>query len=312
MPAMRPRPPAVLLLVLALLACGGASEPAPAPGEPGWQERAVLALTNAVRIAPADWKRNWSGGLGAGVLDTYPPVAPMRWNAALGASARAHSIDMATTSVTTTTPCFQHDSCDGTPWTQRIASHYRLSSTIGENIAAGYPDPEAVVQGWICDPAPNQSACSQDGTSFAGHRQNIMDGTWEAMGAGWVAITVGPFPQYWTQDFGGKAEASATASPLVDGSHLLRTGNTIRFFANYHAGGAPTSVALVLDGASHPLTPALGSAARGTYALDLPRSAGCRSYRFEAVDAAGAAWRYPAAGQLRTSGEGTCTSSFEP
>jgi hypothetical protein len=157
---------------------------------------------------------------------------------------------------------------------------------------------------------PVDGSRALDGSQLDGHRRNMMSGTWQALGVGWVEVTTGL--QYWTQDFGGKAEASALASPLVDGSHLVRAGNTLRFFTNWYAGAAPASLSLVLDGAPQALALALGAAEKGTYALDLPATAGCRSYRFEAVDTSGTAWRYPATGQLVTHGEGTCASDFAP
>lgn len=275
----------------AVLACGGSID---ASGAPGWRERTVLALTNAIRISPADWKERWSGGgLGDALGAHYPPVPPVRWSAGLGHSAREHSEDMART------PCFQHDSCDGTRWSDRIRRYYTLSGAIGEDIAAGYGSPAAAVYGWICDGAAG--ACCADGGGCDGHRSNIMNGDWQAMGAGWASG--GGYGQYWTQDLGGKIDALAL--PLVDGSHLV--DGTVRFFANIWADETPRSVSVLLAGATLPMQSALGSAARGTWAVEVPAAPTCRTYAFALVDAAGRSWRYPVTGWLSTYGEGTCT-----
>lgn len=278
---------------------GAAGLGVPVAGHPGWQERAVLALTNAVRLAPADWKARWAAGdLGAALGAAYPAVGPLRWDDGLGRAARAHSADMASAG------CFQHDACDGTAWAARIRASYGLAGAIGENIAAGYPDPDAVVFGWICD--GESGACAADGSGQDGHRRNLLAAGFRALGVGWASG--GVYRQYWTQDFGGATAAPAT--PLVDAAHLLRTAGKTTFFANVDAGAAPTSVTVVVDGAEHALQLALGQPARGTWSVDLPRAGACRAYQVVLVDEAGATWRYPAAGRLRTYGEGGCAEDY--
>jgi hypothetical protein len=285
----------LLVVALAFATAGCGSGRGPAAPAPGWRERTVVALTNAVRVAPADWKARWSGGgLGAALGASYPAVPPLRWDAGLWRSSRAHSADMAAT------PCFQHDSCDGTRWSDRIHAWYTASGAIGENIAAGYGSPEAVVYGWICD--GSAGGCAGDRSGADGHRANIMSAGWEALGAGWAAGGSG-YGQYWTQDFGGKA--TLPASPLADGSHLV-IGATLRLFANVWADAPPQGVFAVVDGARVPLAAALGSAARGTWAVELPVAAGCRQYAFELVDGAGRAWRHPPEGAFPTHGEPGC------
>jgi len=133
-------------------------------------EDAVLGLINAERAAT---------GLHALLLDL-----------GLDAAAEAHSLDMATT------PCFQHDSCNGGNWATRVRSHYTANAAIGEIIAAGYTTPEAVVAGWMASP---------------GHRANILDGTYKVAGVSLVTGTLG-YRSYWTVDFGG-ALTKATVVP---------------------------------------------------------------------------------------------------
>lgn len=304
----------LFLLALAPAACGkvdapetvdppGTVDPVDTVNHPDWHERTVLALTNAVRIAPADWKARWSTrSLPANVLSAaYPAVAPIRWNAQLGASSLAHSRDMATHG------CFSHDSCDGTSIWTRIKSYYSLSGNLGENIAAGYGDPMAVMVGWICD--ETNGACCADGQSCDGHRRSIMASGWQALGVGWASNTGSAYGQYWTQDFGGVADGEA--QPLADGSHLIDSGS-LRFFANYWAGDAPRSVTLVLAGQAVPMAVALGAAAKGTWSVEAAGGSSCRPYHFEAVDAAGRSWRYPATGELVTFLDAGCTEFYRP
>ncbi len=307
--------PLVLCLAVAgaLPACGaganggtpgpGGPYGVPASGSPEWRERTVLSLTNAVRMAPADWKARWSGGLPADVLGpAYPAVSPVRWVAGLGASARQHSGDMAANA------CFSHDSCDGTRWDARIRTSYAEPATIGENIAAGYPDPEAVLLAWICD--AEGGTCCRDGQPCDGHRRNIMSRSFAGMGVGWTSRADSPFGSYWTQDFGGKAGGSAP--PLVDGTHLPRGGSRLLFLANFFAGSAPRSLTLVLEDAELPMAPALGTPAQGTWTVEAPSKGGCRAYHFTAVDAGGASFRLPEAGRFVTFGEGGCKEDFRP
>ena len=56
---------------------------------------------------------------------------------------------------------------------------------MGENIAAGYPTPAAVMDAWM---------------NSAGHRANILNCAFAEIGVGHA--TGGPFGAYWTQDFG--------------------------------------------------------------------------------------------------------------
>jgi hypothetical protein len=295
---------------------GGAGDPGatsgygvPVQGFPSWRERSLLVLTNAVRMAPLDWRARYGADFspslaGAQALDAYPAVEPVRWNLGLNRSARAHSEDMAGT------PCWGHDSCDGTSWSARIRSYYALPGGIGENIAAGYPapaDPRYAINMWLCD--ASGAACCADGASCDGHRRNIMSGSWRALGTGYGYAARSPYQHYWTQDFGGTSEAPAP--PLVDGSHVF-IGSEIVFLANWAGPDAPRSVSVVVDGTARPLALDLGGATRGTWSTRMARASACRAHHFTAVDGAGTAWRYPASGELQTFGEGGCAEDWRP
>ncbi|HUR08369.1 MAG TPA: CAP domain-containing protein [Nonomuraea sp.] len=117
----------------------------------------VVSLTNAARA-----KRG---------------CGPLRTDARLTRSARAHSIEMAQSGR------FTHDSPDGSsPWDRMERAGYRMGAA--ENIGRGYTSPDEAVRGWL---------------DSSDHRQNILNCRIESIGVGVVA---GPGGPWWTQDFG--------------------------------------------------------------------------------------------------------------
>ena len=80
------------------------------------------------------------------------------------------------------------------PW-ERIATYY--SGANGENAAAGYHSPEAVIQGWM---------------SSDGHKGNILNPATQSIGVGYYQGS-GDFYTYWVQDFGTQIDTSA--SPVL-------------------------------------------------------------------------------------------------
>jgi uncharacterized protein YkwD len=128
-----------------------ATAPAPAAGVAA----EVTRLTNAERA---------KAGCGA-----------LRIDSRLTAAAQAHSEDMVDRDY------FSHTSPDGKgPGDRAEAAGYQRWS--GENIAAGYPTPAAVVQGWM---------------NSAGHKANILNCQSKATGVGYDARR-----NMWTQMFG--------------------------------------------------------------------------------------------------------------
>jgi uncharacterized protein YkwD len=124
----------------------------------------VVDLTNAQRI---------QAGLPA-----------LKLNAKLSAAAYAHSRDMALKDY------FNHTGFDGSKVTDRLSAQGYGYLNAGENIAAGYSTPEAVVEGWMKSP---------------GHRANILYPKVKEIGVGFYFLPndVGqaPYQYYWTQDF---------------------------------------------------------------------------------------------------------------
>ena len=86
---------------------------------------------------------------------------------------------------------FSHTGKDGTrPWNRAQNAGYE-SGFVGENIAAGYRTPEAVVQGWIDSP---------------GHRANMLNANYNEIGLGYYYLANDNgsvnYNSYWTQVFG--------------------------------------------------------------------------------------------------------------
>jgi uncharacterized protein YkwD len=101
----------------------------------------------------------------------------LRTDERLRTAARAHSADMRDRSY------LAHDAPDGrSPDDRMRAAGYRQPAS--ENIAVGYPTPHAVLQAWLRSP---------------GHRANIVDPRFRAIGVGVARGDGGP---WWTQDLG--------------------------------------------------------------------------------------------------------------
>lgn len=82
---------------------------------------------------------------------------------------------------------FNHTSPDGSSFVDRIErAGYPRYYAAAENIAYGYRDAAAVMKGWM---------------NSSGHRRNILDCSYKAIGVGLAYRGSTP---YWTQDFGRK------------------------------------------------------------------------------------------------------------
>lgn len=127
----------------------------------------ILQLINEVRTS----------GTKRGGVD-YPPVGKLVWNEKLEKSALNHSKDMYDNNF------FSHRSSDGKTLKERLRKVEYQYQNAGENIAKGYPNPQAVVEGWLNSP---------------GHCANIMNGAFKEMGVAKVGA-------YWTQNFGSQRQ----------------------------------------------------------------------------------------------------------
>ncbi|GAB4036503.1 CAP domain-containing protein [Spirosoma gilvum] len=111
----------------------------------------------------------------------YPAVAPLTLNARLNGAADKFAVDMATYNY------FSHTGRDGSqPWDRISREGYQWSS-VGENIAAGYPSARSVVDAWLSSP---------------GHCQNIMNPYFQNVGVGYAYNVNSTYRYYWVTDFG--------------------------------------------------------------------------------------------------------------
>lgn len=191
--------PALILPAL-LSACGGGtpapSAPAhttPAPPQavldsyvwyPGTdraasaEELEVLRLTNAARARGAT-----CGATETQPAKPYGPQPALTWNDQLAHAARNHAQDMAARDY------FAHVTPEGVRPADRVTlAGYEWRAT-GENIAAGYPDPAAVVDGWLTSP---------------GHCHNLMNPVYRELGVGFFQDSDSAYRggAYWGQTFG--------------------------------------------------------------------------------------------------------------
>ena len=109
---------------------------------------------------------------------------PLRINPQLVQAAQGHSEDMAFNDF------FSHTGSDGSaPWDRIEDTGYEWREA-GENIAAGYMTPQAVMNGWM---------------DSDGHRANILRCSYEEIGVGYIYIQSDPgsinYRHYWTQVF---------------------------------------------------------------------------------------------------------------
>jgi len=278
----------------------------PINGYPGWQERAMVVFTNMVRMAPVAYRDTYMAGYQyptGDILEQYPAAPPLFWNYELNQAARFHAEDLAFNCQT-----LQHDSCDGTSWSTRIHGFYPYQVALGENVAYGFASPWATVNAFLCD--RYGSACapdSPDATGRDGHRKNIMSAQYMELGTGYAQGSW----KYWVQDFGGRQPDSRPA--LVSATHAFLEDGVTSFFLNYFdsSGGAPLETLLVIDDIPYALELDTGTAAAGTYRVDVDSASDCRSYYFRATTANGTCYRYPAASEFYTYGEGSCLLDYD-
>jgi uncharacterized protein YkwD len=110
-------------------------------------------------------------------------VPPLTLSSELTAAAQGYSQVLAESG------CFAH-TCGPVPrFTDRIGlAGYTGFAAVAENIAAGFPTPESVVDGWM---------------GSEGHRANLLSPKYSEIGIG-VATGAGPYGTFWTQDFGSR------------------------------------------------------------------------------------------------------------
>lgn len=147
-----PRLLAACLVLAALTACGGAGGRWPFPVV----DETAVALHELVNDARATARSCGTRGW----FDAAPPLA---LDPRLTRAAQLHSEDMRATGT------MSHTGSDGSTFTQRIDRQGYAWASAGENVARGYPTPEAVVDGWL---------------GSDGHCANLMHAGFADLGAG--------------------------------------------------------------------------------------------------------------------------------
>ena len=141
----------------------------PSPRDAPAISRRVLELVNQARSQPR------SCGHVA-----FDATASLKLSNRLADAALAHSLDMAHRNY------FEHTSPDGSTPESRVTHTGYPWQVVGENIAAGVPTAEAVVQGWLQSPP---------------HCQNIMDPRFTETAVAYVVNRNNPSVIFWTQVF---------------------------------------------------------------------------------------------------------------
>ena len=109
----------------------------------------------------------------------------LRLSQPLGDAARHHSEDMAERNY------FSHDLKGGTTWEENIRDFGYSGDPVGENIAAGQESAAEVFDAW---------------RTSKGHRKNMLDGDFRAIGIARAYDRNAKYGWYWTTTFGGDVE----------------------------------------------------------------------------------------------------------
>lgn len=162
----------LLALGILLAACGSnapTAKPANTPANVDFNE--FLTLVNQFRSQPQVCKNGAAD-------ENMPAVGPVAYNDALNTSARLHSEDMANNNY------FDHDSQDGTTFSQRNTNAGYTGFSTGENIAAGGGSAQAAFNQWR--------------SSTSGHCQGLMSANSNEIGLGYGFNANSDFTHYWT------------------------------------------------------------------------------------------------------------------
>lgn len=107
----------------------------------------------------------------------FDAAGELQWNEKLFNAAFSHSTDMATNNF------FSHTGANGSSLGERVSKAGYKWSSLGENIAAGYPTADSVIQGWLNSP---------------GHCANLMKANATELGVANVRSETANFGMYWT------------------------------------------------------------------------------------------------------------------
>ena len=172
---MRPLLP--LLLLLGLTACSTPPKTPSVQYNPAVQTDYLQAI-NAVRTVAQTCNNQTHSSYPKGPI-TLPAASSLSWSGLLGEVARQRANYLQANNVDLNGPNAHSEGSDPTPFATRARNNGYAYLELGENIAKGYSDPPAAVQGWL--------------SSQGGHCNALMDTDYTQMGlanAGsyWVLI----------------------------------------------------------------------------------------------------------------------------
>ncbi len=152
------------------------------------QRAEYLDLINAARAETQD----------CGSMGVFDPVPALTWNVRLDNAAYEHSKDMAYSNIfshtgsggATDTTAQNRALGRGSKFYERIEDQgYTHYLSVGENLAAGYLDPEDVIEGWL---------------ESDHHCANLMSPAYREVGMALVEDKDSDYGTYWSQEFGEK------------------------------------------------------------------------------------------------------------
>ena len=176
---------------------------------------------------------------------TAGPLAPHQ---SLTASARNHSIDMATLDM------FQHDTIPGSAFynptiqpkfTDRISAESYLWNRVAENIGAGYTSADSIHAAWW---------------NSTGHRANVTGAYLREIGIGYAYDGASTYKRYCTVDFG-----SSGTSHFFTGTLYQDSNSNAKY--DQSEGCGSLKVTLQVDGVAHGIFDV--SSAAGSFAIPI-------------------------------------------
>ncbi len=134
------KPLSALLMICCLAACGGTggSVSTTVSANPFVTASAAMVSADPVHVASNDDFTNMLNGVRAG-----SGADPVSYDARLGAAAQTHANDMLANSF------LSHTGSNGSSVGSRVMAQGYTYSVVGENIARGYADEAAVLNGWV-------------------------------------------------------------------------------------------------------------------------------------------------------------------
>jgi uncharacterized protein YkwD len=192
------------LLSFIVRALGGGRNPAPPVAPPPPHVTPPPAETPptipAGPVTPADVAEARRAGLLAShnAIRASMNLPPLAQSTVLGAAAQAYASRLARDRL------LSHE--DGSTLETRLRQVNYPFTSAGENIAAGYTTPNAVMSGWVGSPL---------------HFKNIVGPAFREVGFGFALSADGT--PYWCADFGGRQQAGRLAAPAGMGSGRLVT-----------------------------------------------------------------------------------------